>query len=190
MNSGGPPGGPLGTADACLGPLPYQDPSARHSATLYTHTHTHYPSLRLAAPRLSLHLRVQRRPNRSPGSNIVGPDRRILLEASQSPGWLAGGGGGGGGGGGEGGFVALGEVSTADQAPSVILAVARGYDTFNIVFMATGDSRANECFSVASTQWLKTACPEKNTVYNRAFISTAFRVQTPLWAKGKTRERR
>lgn len=76
--------------------------------------------------------------------------------------------------------VALGEVSTADQAPSVVLAVPRGYDTFNIVFMATGDSQANECFSVATTQWLTTAGPEKNTVYNRAFISTAIRVQTLL----------
>lgn len=34
MNSGTPPGGLLGTADACPEPLPYQDPSARHFATL------------------------------------------------------------------------------------------------------------------------------------------------------------
>lgn len=74
----------------------------------------------------------------------------------------------------------IGELCTADQAPSVILAVARGYDTFNIVFMATGDSRANESFLVASTQCLTTACPEKNAVYNGAFISTAIRLQTPL----------
>lgn len=33
MNSGTPPGGLLGTADACPEPLPYQDPSARHLAT-------------------------------------------------------------------------------------------------------------------------------------------------------------
>lgn len=34
MNSGTPPGGLLGTADACPEPLPYQDPSARHLAAL------------------------------------------------------------------------------------------------------------------------------------------------------------
>lgn len=33
MNSGTPPGGLLGTADACPEPLPYQDPSARRFAT-------------------------------------------------------------------------------------------------------------------------------------------------------------
>lgn len=33
MNSGTPPGGLLGTADACPEPLPSQDPSARHFAT-------------------------------------------------------------------------------------------------------------------------------------------------------------
>lgn len=34
VNSGTPPGGLLGTADACPEPLPYQDPSARQFATL------------------------------------------------------------------------------------------------------------------------------------------------------------
>lgn len=34
MNSGTPLGGLLGTADACPEPLPYQDLSARHLATL------------------------------------------------------------------------------------------------------------------------------------------------------------
>jgi len=28
--------------------------------------------------------------------------------------------------------------------------VAEGYDTFNIVFMAIGDSHASECFSMSS----------------------------------------
>lgn len=46
---------------------------------------------------------------------------------------------------------------------AVILAVAEGYDTFNIVFMAIGDSQASECFSMSSTQWLTASMKKPST---------------------------
>lgn len=49
---------------------------------------------------------------------------------------------------------------------AVILAVAEGYDTFNIVFMAIGDSQASECFSMSSTRWLTTPVQQKHSDYN------------------------
>lgn len=52
---------------------------------------------------------------------------------------------------------------------AVILAVAEGYDTFNIVFMAIGDSQASECFSVSPTHWL-TASVQKHSAKNSPFI--------------------
>lgn len=107
MNSGGPPGGLQGTADACPGPLPYQDPSARHSATLYTHTrmqtqtHTHTLSVFPSCCPTSVPPPLLSAPSQQkPREQYCRPDGRIFLEASQSLAWLAEGGGGGGGGGG------------------------------------------------------------------------------------------
>lgn len=47
----------------------------------------------------------------------------------------------------------FGKSSIVDHFPSVVmLAVAEGYDTFNIVFIAIGDGQASECSLVSSTQ--------------------------------------
>lgn len=155
------PGGLLGTADACPELPPYQDPSARHSATRLTL----YPSF-------CLYLSVS--VCRSvclclTASVLFASFSEILSETESRHCWLQG------------------DIFISDSwrvvfwktlhcwpLPSaVILAVAEGYDTFNIVFMAIGDSRATECFSMSSTQWLTTSMQHKHWHYNSAFISSS-----------------
>lgn len=142
----GAPGGLPGTAAAYPEPQPYQDPSARHSATLLTRSiplsvflpqspwlgllFSLYPFPDLCHP-----------PNRlwclNRSQNVIGTMAHLHFW------WLI--------------LNVFMKYFHCWPVSSDMLAVAEGYNTFNIVFMAIGDSRASECFSVCLTQCLTTS---------------------------------
>lgn len=79
---------------------------------------------------------------------------------------------------------------------AVMLAVAEGYDTFNIVFMGFGDRQASECSQCLQPIDWQHQCKsphkkKRKTTYNRPFISSAYIVgafvstllEAKLWQK-------
>lgn len=66
-----------------------------------------------------------------------------------------------------------------------MLAVAEGYDTFNIVFMGIGDSQTSECSSVSSAQKLTVSVwriLDKTVILERRFDVFA----NTLWSSENT----